>query len=94
MGINYAKGPFIMVCFTLEGVIQNGSIFKSWTHTSRHFDSGIAPPPWAICIAPPGCGQLSHVLQIRVSGCASVAYRRKLMFIVDWIMILVINLKA
>ena len=30
------------VCFTPEGVLQNGSIFKSQTH----FDIGVAP--WAI----------------------------------------------
>ena len=28
----------LWVCFTPEGVIQNGSIFKSRTHTSGHFD--------------------------------------------------------
>ena len=35
----------LWVCFTPEGVIQNGSIFKSRAHISRHFYIGVAPPP-------------------------------------------------
>ena len=35
----------LWVCFTPDGVIQSGYIFKSLTHTSRHFDIGVAPPP-------------------------------------------------
>ena len=38
----------LWVYFTLEGVIENGSIFKSWTHTSGHFYIGVttpSPPP-------------------------------------------------
>ena len=33
----------LRVCFTPEGVIQNGSIFKSRTHTSGYFDTKVAP---------------------------------------------------
>ena len=33
----------LWVCFTPEGVIQKGSIVKSRTHTSWHFDIGVAP---------------------------------------------------
>ena len=39
----------LWVCFTPEGVIQNGSIFKSRTHTSGHFlywsHPPLPPPP-------------------------------------------------
>ena len=57
MGINYAKGPFIMGVFTAEGVIQNGSIFKSRTHTSGHFDIGVAPRALgAVCAQSPSRG--------------------------------------
>ena len=35
----------LWVCLTLEGVIENGSTFKSWTHTSWHSYFGVAPPP-------------------------------------------------
>ena len=45
MGINYTKDPFIMCMFYTRSVIQNGSIFKSQTHTSGHFDIGVAPRP-------------------------------------------------
>ena len=41
----------LWVCFTPEGVIQNGSIFKSWTHTSGHFNIGVAPPGCVYTVA-------------------------------------------
>ena len=28
-----------------KGVIRNWNVFKSWTHTSGHFDIEVAPPP-------------------------------------------------
>ena len=31
------------MCFTTQGLIQNGSIFKYQTHTSGHFYIGVAP---------------------------------------------------
>ena len=39
MGMKYAKERFNM------GVLQNGYIFISPTHTSRHFYTGVTPPP-------------------------------------------------
>ena len=42
MGVNCSKNPFILAWFTTGGVLQNGSILKSWTHTSGHFDIGVA----------------------------------------------------
>ena len=41
MGIKFAASFYMG---KKEGVIQNGSIFKSRTHTPGHFDNGVAPP--------------------------------------------------
>ena len=46
----------IWVYFTLEGVIQNGSILKSRTHTTGHFYIGVAPPGSQLN-EERGCGQ-------------------------------------
>ena len=35
----------LWVYFTPEGVIENGPIFKSRTHTSGHFYIGVTTPP-------------------------------------------------
>ena len=55
MCINYTKDPSIMGMFnfTPEVVIQNGSIFKSQTHKSGHFDIGV---PLQIPHQKSGCG--------------------------------------
>ena len=45
MGINYAKGPFIIGMFYTRRCLQNGYISKSRTHTSGHFDIGVHDPP-------------------------------------------------
>ena len=44
--------PSIWVCFTTQGVIQNGSVFRYQTHTSGHFYIGVAPGG----LDPPVCG--------------------------------------
>ena len=42
MGIKFAASFYMG---KKEGVIQNGAIFKSQTHTPGHFDNGVAPHP-------------------------------------------------
>ena len=42
------RNPSIWVCFFTYGVLQNGYILRTPTHTSGHFSTGVAPPP------PPG----------------------------------------
>ena len=37
--------PSIWVCFTTQGVIQNGSVFRYQTPTSGRLYIGVAPPP-------------------------------------------------
>ena len=37
--------PSIWVCFTTQGVIQNGSVFRPRTHASGHFILESPPPP-------------------------------------------------
>ena len=45
MGINYAKVPFIIGMFYTRKCHSKWVHFKSQTHTSGHFDIGVAPPP-------------------------------------------------
>ena len=51
----------LWVCFTPDGVIQNGYIFKSRTHTSGHFDIGVTPSPRAPTPPPIMCAASAPV---------------------------------
>ena len=54
--------PSIWVCFTTQGVIQNGFVFRYQTHTPRHFILESPPPPThpSPSRAPPHSGLLSY----------------------------------
>ena len=47
--------PSILVCFTTQGVIQNGSVFRYQTHTSGHFFYILESPP------PPPPGEMLQI---------------------------------